>query len=127
MADVVTNVPMPTYTATGFVPPLPSAVLAGVQADMDAAFGTSLNFGTPTNPTPQGQIAATNAAALSDVFAQFCLLANSVDPAFAFGRMQDAIGRIYFIARIAGQSTAVSCVCIGAANTVIPPDRKSVV
>jgi hypothetical protein len=122
MADVATiNVPMSSYTATGFVPPLASAVLAGVQADMNAAFGTALNFGTPTNPTPQGQIATTNAAALNQVFAQFCILANSVDPAFAFGRMQDAIGRIYFIARIPGQSTAVSCVCIGDVNTVIPP------
>lgn len=115
-----TNVPLPTFTATGFVPPASDAILAGVQADLNQAFGTTFNFGTPTNPTPQGQIAQSWTAAIADVYAQFAALANTVDPAYAFGRMQDAIGRIYFLARIPGRSTVVSCLCVGLVNTPIP-------
>ncbi|NPC88160.1 hypothetical protein HNH97_04430, partial [Gluconacetobacter entanii] len=43
-----------------------------------------------------------------------------MDPAFASGRMQDAIARIYFISRKAATATVVSCVCAGAAGTVVP-------
>jgi hypothetical protein len=115
-----TNVPQPTFTATGFVPPTDDAILAGVQADLNQAFNTTLNFGTVTNPTPQGQIAESWTATISDTYSQFCALANGVDPAFAFGRMQDAIARIYFLTRIPGQSTIVQCLCVGLAGTVIP-------
>lgn len=118
----MTNVPAPTYTATGFVPPTELQILAGVQADMNAAFGTTLNFGSPTNPTPQGQIAATMAACIGQAYDSFCALANGVDPAFAFGRLQDAIGRIYFMTRNPGSPTIAECLCIGLPNTIIPPN-----
>jgi hypothetical protein len=117
-----TNVPLPTFTGTGFVPPTELAILAGIQADMNTAWGATLNFGTTVNPTPQGQLAISNAAILGDVYSQFCALANGVDPAFAIGRLQDAIARIYFLTRIAGASTVVQCLCIGDINTFIPPN-----
>jgi hypothetical protein len=44
---------------------------------------------------------------------------NGVDPAFASGRMQDAIGRIYFLTRIPASSTTVQCTCTGAAGVTI--------
>lgn len=116
----MTNVPKPALTATGYVSPTEAAILAGVQADFNAAFGETLNFGTPVNPTPQGQLAITQAATLGNAYDNFCALANSMDPAYNYGRFQDGIGRIYFLTRSPGSSTSVQCVCIGAAGTVIP-------
>ncbi len=117
---MTTNVPKPAFTDTGFVPPTELAVLAGVQQDWDAAFGAPLNFGSPINPTPQGQIASSEAACIGDANNMFCALANGVDPAYASGRMQDAIGRIYFMTRLPAQSTIASCVCLGLSGTIIP-------
>lgn len=113
----MTAVPVPTFGANGFVAPLESAVLAGVQTDINAAFGGNLN---PALETPQGQLASSMAAIIGDANNQFLALANGVDPAYATGRMQDAIGRIYFIERIPPQPTVVQCNCIGLAGTVIP-------
>jgi len=116
-----TAVPVPAFTDTGFDPPLESDILAGVEADFNAAFNTTLNFGTPVNPTPQGQLASTETAVIGNANDQFCELANSVDPAFASGRMQDAIARIYFLSRLPAEPTVVSCLCIGDIGVTIPP------
>lgn len=118
----MTNVPPPVLTSAGFVPPTEADILTGVQADLNQAFGTTLNFGSVINPTPQGQIAVTETAIIGEANSLFCELANAVDPAFATGRWQDAIGRIYFLQRLPGQSTVVQCLCIGLAGTVILPD-----
>lgn len=118
MAD--TNVPLPTLTDRGFVPPTEAAILAGRKQDYDDAFGTELNFGNGAiNPTPQGQLVASDTAIIGNANDNFCDIVNSVDPAFASGRMQDAIARIYFLERLPGQSTVVDCLCIGAAGTLI--------
>lgn len=119
-----TNVPLPTFGPQGFQAPTDAQILAGVQADMQAAFGGALNFsttsGSATNPTPQGQLAASLTAIISAVFAEFVNITNQVNPAFAQGRMQDAIGAIYFIERYPAQGTLVQCDCAGAEGTVIP-------
>jgi hypothetical protein len=112
-----TNVPQPALTAAGFVIPTQAAVLAGVQQDFNAAFGGNLN---PALNTPQGQLATSEAAIVLDADAQFIALANSMDPAYATGRMQDAIGRIYLMTRIAAASTTVTATCSGAPGTIIP-------
>jgi hypothetical protein len=112
------SVPLPTFTDTGFVAPPESAILAGRLSDINAAFGGALNV---TNLfTPQGQLASSEAAILGDTNALLMALFNSVDPAFASGRMQDAIGRIYFLDRIAAASTVTDVACVGAVGTVIP-------
>ena len=113
-----TNVPAPTFGATGFIPATESTILAGVQADQNAAFGGNLNLTNLT--TPQGQLAQSLTAIIGATQSQFAALANGVDPAFASGRMQDAIGRIYFLSRNPAQPTIVQCTCIGAVGTVIP-------
>ncbi len=91
---------------------------------MQAAFGGNLNFtttnGSATNPTPQGQLAASLTALISAAYATFVNITNQVNPAFAQGRMQDAIGNIYFIERNPAQSTVVQCLCVGLTGTVIP-------
>jgi len=112
-----TNVPAPTFGPTGFVVPPDSAILAGVSADINAAFGGNLNLAPET---PQGQLAASFTAVISDCYANFLLYTQLVDPAFSSGRMQDAIARIYFLTRLPAQATAVTCTCVGLQNTVIP-------
>ena len=47
-------------------------------------------------------------------------MANGIDPAFASGRMQDAIARIYFLTRNPAVSTTVTGSCVGLAGTIIP-------
>jgi hypothetical protein len=113
----MTSVPTPTFGPNGFIAPLESDILAGVQADMTAAFGGNLNLSLDT---PQGQLATSFAAIIADCYSQFLALANGVDPSYATGRMQDAIGRIYFIERILPSATIVTCNCVGLAGAVIP-------
>lgn len=113
----MTNVPVPTLGATGFVAPSEAAILAGTLADLTAAFGGGLNQGLTT---PQGQLASTLAAIIGDCNTQFLQLASQVDPRYAQGRMQDAIGQLYGLTRLPATSTTVSALCIGAAGTVIP-------
>lgn len=112
-----TNVPRPVFGDNGFVAPSETAILTGVTLDIDAAFGGGLN---PQLTTPQGQIASTETAIIGDSNAQFLQFINGVDPAYNSGRMQDAIGRIYFITRIPGTPTVQPCNCVGLAGVILP-------
>ncbi|MFB9870126.1 baseplate J/gp47 family protein [Acetobacter farinalis] len=112
-----TSVPAPVLDATGFIMPEEGDILSGVLADINAAFGNTLNTDLST---PQGQLATSLTAILGDAYDQFLALANGVDPVRASGRMQDAIGRIYFLSRQPATATVVTCVCTGAAGTHIP-------
>jgi uncharacterized phage protein gp47/JayE len=111
-----TSVPQIQFTPTGLVIPTESAVLDGVQQDMDAAFGGNLN---PALNTPQGQLASSTAAIIGDANDQFALFVNQVDPDTADGFMQDAIARIYFIDRNPGLPTVVQVLLVGAVGTNI--------
>ena len=111
------SVPRPSFGPLGFTSPPESDVLAGVLADMNAAFGGRMNT---AQKTPQGQIATTTSALVgrgNDLFAE---LTNQVDPAFADGRMQDAIARIYFITRYPARPSTVDALCSGQAGVPIP-------
>lgn len=112
-----TSVPAIQWTADGLVLPTDAAILAGVQSDQQKAFGGNLSLSLSS---PQGQLAQSQAAIISDKNAQIAKLANQVDPANAAGVMQDAIGAIYFMKRIAASGTLVSGTCSGLAGTVIP-------
>lgn len=105
-----TNVPSPVFGPTGFVLPAESAILAGVQADQQTAFGGNLN---PALNTPQGQLAQSETAIVGDANNQFLYIANNVDPAYASGRFQDGIGRIYFLTRLAALPTTLQIACGG--------------
>jgi hypothetical protein len=115
-----TNVPQPTLGPNGYIAPSEEAILAGVQEDIDAAFGADLDFGDITNPTPQGQLAATQAAEIGNVNNILLWFTNNVDPAYASGRMQDAIGRIYYITRNPALPTVLQITCIGLPGVNIP-------
>ena len=98
--------------------PSASAVLAGVQSDINTAFGGNLNF---TNPqTPQSQLATSWAANINAANAALAYFVNNIDPDVASGFMQDAVGQIYFLDRNPGLPTVVQCLCTGLVGTVIP-------
>lgn len=112
---MTTLVPTFTFGPTGFVAPSGPAVLAGVQGDINAAFGQNLNYQLTT---PQGQLASSEAAIISNTYATFQYYTQQVDPAYASGRMQDAIGRIYFLERDPAEPTSLQVSCSGQAATI---------
>lgn len=118
----MSNVPRMEFTPEGLEVPQESAVLAGVLADMNEAFGGGLNLALET---PQGQLATSQAAILADYHAKFVELINQMDPDTNDGAYQDAIARIYFLTRSPGAPTTVDCVCNGAAGTIIPVGAKA--
>ena len=117
-----TAVPVPTLGLTGFATQPDSAILTGVIADIQAAFGGALNLsaGVPSSlTTPQGQLASSISAMISDCYSQFLQLASQTDPQYAQGAMQDAIGNIYFMQRIPAAGTTVSATILGLNSTAI--------
>lgn len=124
MAETVTtNVPGPVWTERGFVLPTTEAVVTGVKEDWNSAFSNQLNM---DDTTPQGQLATSEAAVIQNTNAMFLDYTHQVDPAYATGRMQDAIARIYFIERNPAQPTVVQCQCIGLEGVVIPSGSLAV-
>ena len=118
-----TNVPLPSFSSTGFVVPSTEAILTGVIADMQAAFGGDLNLSisdTESLTTPQGQLASSWTAIIRNVYQLFQLYSTQVDPAYAFGRMQDAIARIYDLERDPSEPTVLQVSCSGLTGIVIP-------
>jgi uncharacterized phage protein gp47/JayE len=114
---MTTSVPSPTFGPRGFVAPSEPDILAGVQADLNAAFGGNLN---PSLSTPQGQLATGFTTAIGEKNALVLQVLNGVDPALATGRLQDAIGRIYFLERLPAIATSVVATCTGSPGVVIP-------
>ncbi|UCL84487.1 baseplate J/gp47 family protein [Pseudomonas sp. HS-18] len=114
---MTTNVPSVVIDANGITLPQEKDILEGVQADINQAFGGGVN---PGLTTPQGQLAQTTTAIIGDKNDQIAEVVNNVDPDKAVGRWQDAIGRIYFLERIAASGTVVTGSCAGLVGAVIP-------
>lgn len=113
----MTNVPPIVFDpAVGFVAPPEANVLSGVQADIDQAFGGGLD---QSLETPQGQLATSMSASISNTNGSFVDMTNQMNPDFADGRWQDAIGQIYFLTRNPAQPTVVAALCRGGAGVVI--------
>ncbi|MFT9364856.1 MAG: hypothetical protein ABF572_04860 [Gluconobacter sp.] len=102
-SDATTSVPACSMTAAGFIAPSEPDILAGVQADINAALGGNVN---PALNTPQGQLATSETAIIGDCNDQLLALFNGFDPRNAIGRQQDALGYIYFMTRNAGEGRA---------------------
>lgn len=115
MAD--TNVPPITFGPDGFTGPSEPEILDGRQQDINTAFGGNLN---PALNTPQGQLAVTDTAIIGQANATFLYYTQQVDPAYATGRMQDAIARIYFLERLPAEATVVQALCTGLEGVAIP-------
>lgn len=119
---MTTSVPQIVFTPTGLDVPVEADILAGVQADMQAAFGGNLNFGTTAQPggaPPQVQQASSYGAIIADAYGTFAEFVAQIDPDNATGFMQDAIARIYFLNREPGEPTTVQLACVGALGTPI--------
>jgi uncharacterized phage protein gp47/JayE len=112
-----TNVPSITFTPQGIVLPTDAEILSGVMADYDSAFGGGLGQGLST---PQGQLASSESAIIADKNSAIAYISNAVDPQYAEGRFQDAIGRIYFMTRNPASSTVVIATIGGLPGTYIP-------
>ena len=111
-----TSVPTIQFTEVGFVAPQESTIVTGLDADWLAAFNGTLNV-APQEPA--GQLISSQSAIIGDSNGQQVALYNGVDPAYASGRMQDAIGRIYFLTRNPAQSTVLQIACGGGVNVAI--------
>jgi len=112
-----TSVPPIQFTLEGVVLPTDAAILAGVQSDINTAFGGGVN---PSLSTPQGQIASSDAAIIADKNSAIAYVVNQVDPQYAEGRFQDAIGSIYFMTRNPATSTVVIATIGGQPGSYIP-------
>lgn len=120
---MATNVPKVSFGASGFQAPSTAQVLAGVIADLQAAFGGLLNLSIDnlaSLATPQGQLATSITAQIVNANNAFLLLSTQTDPAYAFGVWQDAIGEIYFDQRKPSEPTALQIACNGAQGVAIP-------
>jgi hypothetical protein len=91
--------------------------MAGVWADFQAAFGGNLNEALDT---PQGQLVSSLTAIIGAYNDLLLYYSNQTNPDFASGRMQDAIGRIYFLDRNPAESTVVTATLTGLTGTAIP-------
>ena len=114
---VGTNVPSVQFTSSGFVAPSGPAVLAGVQMDINSAFGGALNYGLTT---PQGQLASSWGAIIVNANSVFIYYAQQFDPYYATAKFQDALGDIYFLQRNPAEPTALQIACNGAQGVYIP-------
>jgi hypothetical protein len=121
---MTTNVPKPVFGPAGFESPTQAVILAGIMADMVAAFGGNLNTSLST---PQGQMASSEAAIVGNANDTFVYYTNQTNPDFAQGRMQDAIGAIYFLQRLPAQATVIQVNCIGLSGVVIAAGTAQVI
>lgn len=120
MADTVivtTSVPAATFSDIGLSVPDEKDILDGRLSDLSDALGSGMS---KSLTTPQGQIAMSDTAIIADKNDQLLSIVNGINPDYATGRFQDAIGRIYFIDRIAAQGTTVTATAMGLVGTVIP-------
>lgn len=113
----MTSVPPIVFSGTGPVFPAVSSILAGRIADINQAFGGNLN---PALNTPQGQLAQADAAIIEDANDVFAWYLSQTDPRYATGRMQDAIGFLYFLTREPAEATVLSCTVSGGEGVIIP-------
>ncbi|CAK7192665.1 hypothetical protein COMNV_00870 [Commensalibacter sp. Nvir] len=124
MSSSKTNIPDVTWTDTGLLLPEESAIIEGMIQDFQNAFQNKLTFyneqGEFLLSTPQGQLVTSLSALISDRNRLLAYYVNQVDPSYALGRMQDGIGRIYFIERRPATATEVVGVCTGGVGVVIP-------
>ncbi len=114
---LTTSVPGVTFTKTGLTVPDEVDILNGRLNDLATAMGGVMSTSLTT---PQGQIAMSDAAIIADKNDQLLAIVNQINPDYATGRFQDAIGRIYFLDRIPASGTTVTATCTGLVNTVIP-------
>ncbi len=114
---LTSNVPNILFTEDGIIVPTAAEVLTGVLKDFSQVFGGNMRVDLRT---PQGQLASSLAAIITSKNNEIALLVNQINPEYADGFFQDAIGEIYFLPRKPGTATRVTCTVTGLPGTVIP-------
>lgn len=117
MTTLNTAVPDVTITESGLSVPDVADILSGRLTDMATALGGGAS---QSLSSPQGQIAQSDTEIIAQVYDKLLCLFNQVNPDYSTGRLQDGIGRIYFMNRISARGTVVTAKCIGKVGTVIP-------
>lgn len=123
MTVIQTAVPDTVITEDGLSVPEIADVLSGRRADISSSFGGGLSSELST---PQGQLAVSDTAIIAQVYDKQLVLFNQINPDFASGRFQDAIGRIYFMDRISAAGTVVTATCFGIPDTEIPSGSTAI-
>jgi uncharacterized phage protein gp47/JayE len=111
------SVPKLTITYQGVTVPQATAIRAGALADYNVAFGGNLNI--TSSATPQAHLADNLTQNITDANAAVASVIAGVDPATSEGRMQDAIGRIYFQDRKGATSSVVQATVTGQPGAVL--------
>ncbi len=122
---MTTNVPLPTFSASGLSVPTEPEVLTGVLGDWVDAFALSGKALNTELTTPQGQLAQSQAYMLTVLNAGLLQIINGVDPATSSGRFQDALGRIYFLTRQAATYATVQAVVTGVVGSTLPAGSQA--
>lgn len=118
----MSSVPAIVITPAGPVAPEESAILAGVLADLNTAFGGGLNTDLRT---PQGALAQTFTAIIGGKNSEALAFFNGFDPRYSTGRQQDALGYIYYLTRDPARPTSVNVTVTGLPGTNIPAGAKA--
>lgn len=125
---MTTNVPSNSWNSTGFTAPDENLLLDGFVSDIQSAFNNQLNLDAnvpSTLSTPQGQIAMSLAQIKGEINDNLRFIQSQINPKYAVGVWQDALGWLYFIARKPATKTTVLLTCNGLDGTVIPIGAKA--
>lgn len=114
----MSSVPKLTITYQGVTIPQAVDIRTGVMADYNFAFGGNLNI--TSTATPQAHISDNLTQNISDANAAIAEVIAGVDPATSDGRMQDGIGRIYFIGRKGATASVVQATVTGQPGAILP-------
>jgi len=113
----MSDIPTIEITSTGVSIPDASDLFDGALADENDSFGGNLNI-TDVG-TPQYYRAQSIAQAINNQNAAIASYINQVDPMNAEGRMQEAIGRIYFMTRKPATASTVAAQLNGSIGVTI--------
>ena len=117
MTTLSTSVPDTTISENGLSVPEVADILSGRMTDITAIMGGDSSTSLSSR---QGQIAQSDTEIISQVYDKQAVIINQINPDYATGRFQDAIGRIYFMDRISAAGTVVTATCYGKPNTSLP-------
>lgn len=117
MTTLSTSVPDTTVSEDGLYVPEIADVLSGRLTDITTVLGGDASTSLSSR---QGQLAQSDTEIIAQVYDKQLVIMNQINPDYAKGRFQDAIGRIYFMDRISAAGTVVTATCYGVNGTTIP-------
>ena len=123
MTTLSTSVPDTTISEDGLYVPEISDVLSGRLTDITSVLGGNASTSLSSR---QGQLAQSDTEIIAQGYDKQAVIMNQINPDYAKGRFQDAIGRIYFMDRISAAGTVVTATCYGVNGTVLPSGTTAI-